>query len=79
MWGLAPIPSDDGFQFYLILFDEFSRYIWSFLIAQKSDISQTFSKVLKLMENQFNTHKKIIQNNGGGEFVNHILKNYFSF
>lgn len=33
---------------------------------------------LKLMENQFNTGVKIIQSDGGGEFVNNFPKTYFA-
>lgn len=77
VWGPAPISSFDGFRFYLVIVDEYSRYIWKFPLARKSDVLHIFPKFLTMIENQFQIHVKIIQSDGGGEFVNNSKKNYF--
>lgn len=66
----------DGFQFYLIIVDEYSQYIWHFLMAHKSNVAMIVSTFLKQMENQFITRVKIIQSDGSGEFISIALQTY---
>lgn len=35
LWGPTPVISNQGFSYYVILFDEFSRYSWLFLLKRK--------------------------------------------
>jgi histone deacetylase 1/2 len=77
VWGPAFVPSYDGNHFYLIIVDEYSRYIWFFPMNRKSDVAIIFPSFLKQMETQFDTHVKIFQSDGGGEFVNQSLQNLF--
>jgi hypothetical protein len=44
---------------------------------RKSDVAIIFPSFLKQMETQFDTHVKIFQSDGGGEFVNQSLQNLF--
>jgi len=71
------VPSFDGNRFYLILVDEYSRYIWLFPIHRKSDVVIIFPSFLKQMETQFDAHVKIFQSDGDSEFVNQSLQNLF--
>lgn len=38
VWGPASIPSVDGFRYYVIFVDNFSKYTWLFPIIHKSDV-----------------------------------------
>ncbi|KAF9663835.1 hypothetical protein SADUNF_Sadunf17G0093300 [Salix dunnii] len=78
VWGPASVTSFDGFRFYLIIIDEYSRYVWLFPMARKSEVATIFPMFIKRMENQFSTTVKIIQSDGGGEFVNIVLQSYFA-
>lgn len=78
VWGSAPIMSFDGYCYYLVIINEFSRHIWIFHLARKFEVITIFPKFIKMVEKQFNTTVKCIQSDGGGEFVNHTLKNYFA-
>ena len=42
VWGPMSIPFFDGFRFYLIIINEYSRYIWLFSMAHKSDVATIF-------------------------------------
>jgi len=77
VWGPAFVPSYDGNRFYLIIVDEYSRHLWFFPMNRKSDVAIIFPSFLKQMETQFDTHVKIFQSDGGGEFVNQSLQNLF--
>jgi transposase InsO family protein len=76
--GPTSIPSFDGFRFYLIIVDEYSRYIWLFPMARKSDVATIFPTFITQMANQFSTSVKIVQSDGGGEFINTVLQNHFA-
>jgi hypothetical protein len=43
----------------------------------KFDVATLFPTFLKQMKTQFNTRVKVIQSDGGGEFVNEILHTHF--
>ena len=73
VWGPASVLSFDGFHFYLIIIDEYSRYIWLFPMARKSNVTSIFPTFITQMANQFSTSIKIIQNDGGGELISTVL------
>jgi len=78
VWGPASVPSFDGFRFYLIIVDEYSRYIWLFPMTRKSDVATIFPTFITQMANQFSTSVKIVQSDGSGEFINTVLQNHFA-
>ena len=78
VWGPMSIPFFDGFRFYLIIINEYSRYIWLFSMAHKSDVATIFPAFITQMANQLSTSVKIVQSDGGGEFISIVLQNYFA-
>jgi len=77
VWGPAPTSSVDGFRFYLIIVDECSRYSWYFPLRRKSEVGPLFIQLITLMEKQLNKTVKLVQTDGGGEFMSHTLQNFF--
>lgn len=69
LWGPSPVLSCQGFRFYVIIIDNWSRFCWFFLLKCKSDFYPTFLKFQKLVETQFDCKIKTFQCDGGGEFV----------
>lgn len=61
----------------MVFIDDFSRYIWLYLLKLKSDVYPTFVKFKNQVENLFNTKIKTFQTDGGGEYVNNAFKTYF--
>lgn len=47
-------------------------------LSHGSQIKCHSTYFLNMLETQFQTHVKIIRSDGGGEFANHLLKNYFA-
>ncbi|KAH9792303.1 retrovirus-related pol polyprotein from transposon RE2 [Citrus sinensis] len=68
LWGPSPTPSRDGYNYYISLVDDFSRYTWIYPLKLKSEALDVF-KLFKLqVENQFDTTIKNLQSDWGGEY-----------
>ncbi|PKU68164.1 Retrovirus-related Pol polyprotein from transposon TNT 1-94 [Dendrobium catenatum] len=74
VWGPSPVPSHQGFRYYIIFVDDFSRFVWLFPLMFKSDVPNIFSNFVKFIEWQTNRKLKVIRTYGGGEFVNHHFR-----
>ena len=68
VWGPTPILSIEGFRYYLILVDAYSRYSWLYPLKLKSNVLSTFIAFHKLAELQYNFKLKSLQTDNGGEF-----------
>ena len=72
----SPILSYDGFKYYVVFVDHFTRYTWIYPLKRKSDVQNTFIKFWSLVENYFKTKIKVFYSDNGGEFIS--LKNFLS-
>jgi IS30 family transposase len=68
-WGPAPVVSSNGHHYFLSVVDDFSKYIWLFPMACKSDVTTFFIKFKRIVENFFSRSIKSIQTDSGGEFI----------
>ena len=76
VWGPAPVTSIDGYRFYVLFVDHFTRFTWIFLLKAKSEI---FSKILlfkAMVETQFSTKIRTLRSEGGGEYTSSAFKTY---
>lgn len=78
LWGPSPIVSNQGFKYYAIFVDDYSRYSWLFPLKAKSDFYQVFVAFQKQIENQLNKKIKVFQSDGGGEFTSNIFRKYLA-
>lgn len=76
VWGPAPFNSIDGFRYYVIFIDHFSKYVWFYPMKLKSDVSLFFPIFKNLVEKQFTTKIKTFYSDNGGEFIK--LRSFFS-
>ena len=42
VWGPSPINSADGFYYYVIFVDHFTKYVWLYPLCLKSDVFTIF-------------------------------------
>ena len=68
VWS-SPTLSFDGYKYYLILVDHYTRYMWLFPLKLKSQIAATFIKFKELIENQFQTKITTLYSDNGGEYI----------
>ena len=71
----APIHSIDGFKYYVIFVDHFTRYTWLYPLKHKSDVKSTFIKFKAMVENFFKHTIVTFYSDNGGEFL--ALKEFF--
>lgn len=76
LWGPSPVVSVQGFRYYVIFIDNYSRFCWFYPLKLKSDFFSTFLKFQSLVENQFNSKIGSLQCDGGGEFTSKIFLNH---
>ncbi|GFY82736.1 hypothetical protein Acr_02g0009760 [Actinidia rufa] len=76
VWGPTPVTSTEGYRFYVIFVDHFTKYIWFYPISHKSDVFAIFPKFKVTVENYF---KKLIvstYSDNRGEYI--TMKEYFA-
>ncbi|KAI0528922.1 hypothetical protein KFK09_001466 [Dendrobium nobile] len=78
VWGPSPVLSYDGYRYYLLIVDDFTRYSCLFLLKFKSSVPLLLIQFIKFIEKQLNSSVRNIRSDGGGEFVNTTLKSFFS-
>lgn len=79
LWGQSPVVSSQGFKYYVIFVDDFSKFTWFYPLKLKSDFYTVFLRFQTLVETQFQTAIKQFQSDGGGEFIsNQFLRHLAS-
>ena len=68
VWGPAPVDSPEGYKYYLLFQDNFSRFTWIYPMKLKSEVSKIFLQFKSMAENLTNKKIKVFQVDWGGEF-----------
>ncbi|KAL4576014.1 hypothetical protein LXL04_012102 [Taraxacum kok-saghyz] len=68
VWGPVQT-SNDGYAYYVIFVDFYSRYIWLYPMKHKSDVSILFPQFRTLVEKYYNTPLVSLFTDNGGEFI----------
>ena len=76
LWGPSPVMSVQGFRYYVIFIDNYSRYCWFYPLKLKSDFYTIFAKFQALVQNQLQSKISIFQCHGGGEFTSKVFLNH---
>lgn len=69
VWGPTPVRSLDGYLYYLIIVDHFSKYVWLYPMKHKSDVFSIFVQFKSIVEKNFNLPIVSIFTDNGGEFI----------
>ena len=73
----SPVPSISGNKFYLVIIDDYSHYVWTFPLMNKSDVVPTFLSFCSYVSRQFRLPILSFQTDNGREFDNFTLRKYF--
>ncbi|KAJ4767348.1 polyprotein [Rhynchospora pubera] len=68
VWGPAPVLSSNGFRYFVLFIDDFSRFTWIFFLASKDEVAKVFSNFKIQVENLIGRNIKILRTDGGTEF-----------
>ncbi|CAB78643.1 reverse transcriptase like protein [Arabidopsis thaliana] len=77
LWGPSPVMSVQGFRYYVIFIDNYSRYCWFYPLKLKSDFYTIFAKFQALVQNQLQSKISIFQCHGGGEFTSKVPQKHW--
>ena len=72
----SPILSSMGHKYYVLLLDDYSNYLWTFPIARKSDVFDTFLVFKNHIFTQFERNIKNVQCDNGREFDNGPFRDF---
>lgn len=78
LWGPTPVVSRDGFRYYALFVDDYSHFSWLYPLHTKSEFFEVLKRFTNLVCNQFNTSIKVFQSDGGTEFTNSNIRNFFA-
>lgn len=73
LWGPSPVISTQGFRYYVIFIDNYSRYTWFYPLRLKSDFLHVFRAFQAMVETQFDSKIQSFQCDGGGEFTSNTF------
>ncbi|TXG53583.1 hypothetical protein EZV62_018839 [Acer yangbiense] len=77
VWGPAPTLSGDGYRYYIVFVNAYTRYSWTYPLHLKSEALVVFVKFRAMVELQLDKKIKVFQADMGGEyipFVNQLSK-----
>ncbi|KAG7589765.1 GAG-pre-integrase domain [Arabidopsis suecica] len=72
----SPVLSIDGYKYYVLFVDHFTRYSWLYPMKKKSQVAQIFPMFHALVENRFQTKITTLYSDNGGEFIG--LRHYLT-
>ena len=78
VWGPTPIISVNDFKYYLVFVDDYTKFVWVYLLKLKSDVFHVFKFFKATIENQLNPKIKTIRLDGGGEFSSKAFAEFCS-
>lgn len=70
----SPIASSSGHRYYVLFLDDYSKFLWTFPIAKKSQVKQLFISFHALVKTQFERNIKSFQCDNGTKYINGTLE-----
>lgn len=65
-----------GNQYFLMIVDDYSRYMWVFLFKTKDQVPNLLINLIKKLERETGKEVKALRTDNGGEFVSHVLEDF---
>ena len=69
LWGFAPFNSVNGFRYYSLFVDHYSRFTWLYLLESKSKAFAKFVHFNAMIENQFSSKIKTFSSDTMKKFL----------
>lgn len=77
VWGPFSTPTHDGFRYFLTIVDDFSRFVWTFLLTQKSEVHTVMTQFFSTIHTQFSKKIKVMRSDNAPEFnLTSLLSSY---
>ena len=79
MWGPSPTTDIEGFKYFLICVDDYSRKTWGFLLKQKLYATKTLKIFCSMVRKHFGIEIKGFRTDNAKDFCNNELKEFFEY
>ncbi|KAI0523042.1 hypothetical protein KFK09_005432 [Dendrobium nobile] len=76
LWDPASQNSINGYRYYNIFIDDFTRFSWLYFLYSKQEALSTFKFFCNMVRTQYHTTPKILRSDGGGEYTSQAFKSY---
>lgn len=73
----SPVISTSGHRYYVLFLDDYSKFLWTFPIANKSQVTHLFKSFHNIVKTQFERNIKTFQCDNGTEYINGMFKEFF--
>lgn len=77
VWGPTS-ESFDGFKYFVIFVDDFSRATWLYLLKSKNEVMEVFKDFHNLVTNHFSSQIQTLRSDNGTEYMSHVMTQYLS-
>ena len=74
--GPLNIASVGGSIYFVTFIDDFSNYVWVYMLKKKSEVLEKFIEFVAMAENSSGKRLKKLRNDNGGEYVSNALTDY---
>ena len=74
--GIIRLPNPDGFRYFLVFIDDYSKHRATFLLTRKYQVLEAFKVYLESMERKTNCKLMVLRSDNGGEYVSDEFKKF---
>ncbi|KAJ4796184.1 Retroelement pol polyprotein-like [Rhynchospora pubera] len=78
IWGPYSVTSHCGAHYFLTIVDDFTRAVWVYLIAEKSEVASLIQSFCKMVQTQFCRHVKCVRSDNGAEFKSGLVSKFYA-
>ena len=78
LWGPYRVPSVTGAKYFLTIVDDFSRFTWTHMLQDKTQVFSVIRQFYNMIETQFNTKILVIRSDNGTEFIQTTCLDFFA-
>lgn len=75
--GPMECTTPSGNRYAMTITDDFSRFTVTYLLRHKSEAANTIKEYVKWVKNLFGRKPRVVRSDGGGEFVNKELRDFY--
>jgi transposase InsO family protein len=74
----SPISSHSGYKYYVVFLDDYTHYIWTFPLRQKSDVGSIIRTFFSYARTQFGLPILALQTDNGSEFDTIAMRHFLA-
>ena len=76
LWGPTPVCSLNGFKYYLVIVDDFTKFCWVYMLKHKSDTFSTFQQFKVMAKKHYKSSIHFLRTDCGGEFTSNDFNSF---